>query len=122
MGRDNQTEERTFTVTNLGADKATSVFLLTYSRGIQVTLSYGGMGIPSTFGDSFYAESTDAGSSLSGGFRTDTGCIIDITNKLFKGSLITGNYRFSVTAYRGERIQLLPFAQHGCYEPVQRSR
>ena len=87
---DNQTEERTFAVTNLGADKATSVFLLTYSRGIQVTLSYGGMGIPSTFGDSFYAESTDAGSSLSGGFRTDTGCIIDITNKLFEGSLITG--------------------------------
>ncbi|MBQ4411917.1 MAG: hypothetical protein II848_03780, partial [Candidatus Methanomethylophilus sp.] len=96
--RNNQDEERTFTLTNLGADVSTSIFMLKNSGGIQVTLVNGGISIPSTFGDVFYVESTEPTSSLSTGLRTDSGCIIDITNGLFKGSIRTGNYRFSVTA------------------------
>ena len=92
----NQTEERTLAVTNLGADKSTSVFMLAYSEGILVTLSYGGVSIPSTFGDWFYAETTEEGVSQSKGFRTDSGCILDVTNMKFKGSIIDGHYRFSV--------------------------
>jgi len=94
--RNNQTEERTFAVTNLGADKSTSVFMLAYSGGIQVTLSYGGVSIPSTFGDWFYAETTEERVSQSKGFRTDSGCILDVTNMKIKGSIIDGHYRFSV--------------------------